>query len=483
MWRLALLPATLASLALAGCQFDRPLDIDPVDARVIDAVDAPPPCAPSTIVCDDAQGVYTECDAAGTVVRQLTCPLGCATDTEQCLDIDPHNGLAMYLDMVADPPDVVLAGAARIDPETGVLFDGPTAITVPTFIAPAGLRVFVFASLTIDGSLSVTPMGSRTWPIALLATRDMTIRGPIDVSAARNLAGPGGISGGDLAGDDLCPGGNTFFAPPAPSPGAGGGGGWFAGGIGGAINGTAGSPGGLAQREIEPFAGGCAGGIVYGNTSSSATGGGGGGALQLASRTRITFEVGGGIDASGGGGGPGFRNIAGAGGGAGGKVLIEAPQVILDGAGVVISTKGGGGAGASDASASGGPGEDGGTAANRAQGGSSPIGNIGGAGGVTTEPYPGTDAMGGGVSGGGGGGSPGTIAYFTMAGAINPINGATNRSPTIIAPLATRTIRDRPGPDASRRRHRRGLRPAWRHLEAPRGRCCRSRRHPPRCAE
>jgi hypothetical protein len=100
MWRVPTVALALAS-PLAACQFDAPVDQQPIDARLFDAA---PACVADTIVCDDAQGVYTECDATGTVVRQMTCPLGCAPDVEKCLDIDPYNGLAMYLDMVEDPP-------------------------------------------------------------------------------------------------------------------------------------------------------------------------------------------------------------------------------------------------------------------------------------------------------------------------------------------------------------------------------------------
>jgi hypothetical protein len=183
MWRLGLSAALLAS----ACQYDRPPDVMAIDAREVDAVDAPPPCTPSTIVCDDAASVYTECDAGGSVVRQLTCPLGCATDTEQCLDIDPHNGLAMYLDMVASPPDVVLVGPATLDPMTGLIFDGGRSIDVPTFVSADGIRVFVVNSLTVQGAVAVAPSANLSHPIAVVSRGDIVIRGVVDVSASRDL--------------------------------------------------------------------------------------------------------------------------------------------------------------------------------------------------------------------------------------------------------------------------------------------------------
>jgi hypothetical protein len=439
MWRLGLSAALLAS----ACQYDRPADVMPIDARELDAVDAPPPCTPSTIVCDDAAGIYTECDADGSVVRQLTCPLGCATDTEQCLDIDPHNGLAMYLDMVAAPPDVVISGAGSLHAETGAWFDGATAITIPMFIAPADLRVFVVRSLTINGTLTVTPTFALTRSVAIVATSDVVINGRVDLSADGHLAGPGGVPGGRDDENRPCEGAGDQAQPPTPSPGAGGAGASTPGGAGGAASTAAGRAGGAAATAIEPLLGGCQGGSIYDNSApaTSPRGGGGGGGLQIASRTRISLTMAGAIDASGGGASAGFRNIGGAGGGAGGTVLLEAPQVVLDGSAVVISTKGGAGAGASGGTASGLPGADGGTSTLPAAGGTSPVGSPGGRGGSTGyTAEPGGDAQGGSVSGGGGGAAAGVVAIFTANGAINPQGGAAIHGATTVDRLRLRRV-------------------------------------------
>ena len=122
------------------------LDRD-VDAPVVDAappIDAAPTCAADTITC--TAGTYVECGPDGFATRTLTCPLGCATDVAKCLDIDPRNGLATYLDMVASPPDIVLRGAATIDSTTGLLFDAGTNIPIPMFDTPFDTRVYVVNS-------------------------------------------------------------------------------------------------------------------------------------------------------------------------------------------------------------------------------------------------------------------------------------------------------------------------------------------------
>lgn len=443
MWRV---PAVVLALAspLAACQFDAPIDRMPVDAPVVDAIDAPPPCTPDTIVCDDAQGVYVECDATGTVVRQMTCPLGCAPDVEKCLDIDPHNGLAMYLDMAESAPDLVLTGPARIDTNLGVIIDQGITLAVPTaYIEGPGLRVFWVRSLTVDGAVAVSPSTSPQAPFAIVAAGEITVRGFIDISADGAAPGPGGQSAAfaqsgvlECAGED----GYAFAAGSNYSSGGGGGGGASIGGAGGQGRQSERPLGSPIDVAVEPLLGGCGGGATVVGTRRAA-GGGGGGALQLVSRTRIVFRDSGGIDASGGGGQAGSTNIGGAGGGAGGKLLLEAPQVVFDGTGVVLSTKGGGGAGSSFSQA-GGAGADGNISPSPAPGGPSSDEGIGGAGAVGSPQATGMALAGstslGNNAGGGGGGASGTLAVFTRGGVIDPLNGAALRSSTIV-----RTVRSR----------------------------------------
>lgn len=431
MWRCSLVAFSIS----AACQFDRPVDQMPVDAPLVDAA---PTCVADTITC--AADTYVECGPDGFATRTLACPLGCAPDVAKCLDIDPHNGLAMYLDMVADPPDIVLRGDATILMATGGIFDDGAAVSAPMFEATDHrLRIYVVNSLTIDGRLIIAPSEQLGHGLAFVSREAITIRGTIDVSAAADLAGPGGWPGIDLQHSQAttCIGRPVNYS--GPTPGGGGGGGAFAGGTGGGINqveggvaGTESTAGGSLVR------GGCAGGGIF--TDPETLGGGGGGSLQLASRTEIRLENLGTIDASGGGGGGGHANAGGAGGGGGGPILLEAPDVILDGASVVISSKGGGGGGAGSATVGGMPGQDGGTDATSAAGGTSPIANRGGGGGIAEAPQGGADATGGSQSGGGGGGSPGIIQFATRTGTVVPVGGAAIRGFKVESMLTTRHI-------------------------------------------
>jgi hypothetical protein len=439
MWRVPTVALALAS-PLAACQFDAPVDQQPIDARLFDAA---PACVADTIVCDDAQGVYTECDATGTVVRQMTCPLGCAPDVEKCLDIDPYNGLAMYLDMVEDPPDVVVSGTGTIDDGTGLLFDDGRDLAVPAFQdGTSGAWVLVVNSLQVTGQLVLPATAQPRRALAIVARGDISIRGPIRIDADGPLAGAGGQPPGEFGTD--CSGANVHHSSPDTSPGASGGGAATAGGAGGETTSASPTGGGL-PLEADSLFGGCAGGTVFfaGGSSVRASGGAGGGAIQLASRTSIVLSDAGSIDASGGGARAGGVLSAGAGGGGGGRVFLEAPQVVLNGPGVVLSTKGGGGSGASGPTtgALGQPGEDGGTAPVRAQGGMSPVQSNGGAGGnETADPGGGGYAGGTTTSGGGGGGAPGNVFIFTQSGVVAPANGAAIRSRLVAGRLTTRIV-------------------------------------------
>ena len=51
----------------------------------------------------------------GAVEQAIVCPLGCSTTAEKCLDVDPSNGLASYLDAAADGPTLHFTGASTIN--------------------------------------------------------------------------------------------------------------------------------------------------------------------------------------------------------------------------------------------------------------------------------------------------------------------------------------------------------------------------------
>lgn len=111
----------LGVVLVAGC-FDKPPDVEfdagPPDASVAapdSAPDASPPCVPDSIACDDDLGIYVDCDPNGAVEQAIVCPLGCSTTAEKCLDVDPSNGLASYLDAAADGPTLHFTGASTIN--------------------------------------------------------------------------------------------------------------------------------------------------------------------------------------------------------------------------------------------------------------------------------------------------------------------------------------------------------------------------------
>lgn len=427
-------------LPVAACKFPELPAID-VDAATDAPADAPPTCVPDTIVCDDALGVYTDCSIDGSVELQIRCSLGCDPNMEKCVDIDPSNGLATYLDMASAAPDLVLQGTTVIDTAAGTIFVDGESVVVPRFLAAGGIRVFAVRSLMISGTTTIVPDNGNP-ALAFVSDGDVVITGLLDVSANGSQGGPKAYWGGPLGGEWECAGGYSVDAV-VGAGGAGGAGGAQIGGDGGDGAPGQGAAGGTALVAVEPLRGGCEGGTATG-VSAYGDGGGGGGALQITSRTRIELRTSGVIDASGGGARqPAGSRRAGGGGGAGGNVVLEAPQVILDGPGVVVSTKGGGGAGAGTSPAS--NGSDGGYDDAPAPGGTSEFQSHGGRGGTaTSNPFPGEFAMGAGYEGGGGGGAVGTTLFRTTAGAIVPVNGAAIRSGSSVEPLRTRTIVGRP---------------------------------------
>jgi hypothetical protein len=299
-------------------------------------------CDPNQTVC--ANGRVQTCDANGQVVSSESCPLGCFDDQPRCREIDPSNNLAMYLDMVAAPPDLNLTDAV-FDTTTGEVLDGATTVTVPSFmvLAPSNgvsLRVFVANNVTIKKAIA-NKIGSRdevTGPaFVLLAKGDITIT---DLTA---LATAGGISS---VGCDGRPG--TADEPVVTGGvvqeiAAGGGGGANAtdGGNGGdVVNSVAGGMKGTAAgtQNLVPLRGGCPGGGL-----DFVLGGPGGGAVQLSSRTKIV--VGGNLDVRGADGGysmVGQRGFAALGAGAGGGLLLEAPRVTLNATAQLLATGGNG---------------------------------------------------------------------------------------------------------------------------------------------
>ncbi len=441
------------SLALLGCALPPPPDVDhdadphdaAIDAAIDASVDAGPDantaCVPDSVVCEADH--YVQCSSAGVVEVEIDCPLGCDGASSRCLDVDPSNGLAEYLDMARDDvaaPAVTLGTGSTIDTDSGIVFDGTSSVSVPSADLGAH-RVFMVESLAVSGNTTVT--GSRG--LMVVADGSIEITALLDVSANLKVNGPGG-GAGSCDGVDA----NSASLP----GGAGGAGNGDAGASGGTSNngGSAAGPGGalLADVDLEPLRGGCEGGQSGVTGDSCLSGfGGGGGAIQLVSRVEVNLLAAGVIDASGGGGVsasaavPGCVSTSargGGGGGSGGSVLIEAPQVRLEGGAVVISTKGGGGsAGGIGALLNG---EDGGIDEAWADGGVAQFANNGyGGRGGTSAQLP-TDGQAGNTSGlgGGGGGAVGRTRVNTSAGTVNPVGGAAVRSKITTGSLRTRLV-------------------------------------------
>src|SRR5262249_8467097 len=93
----------------------------------------PEACPASSTVCDDATGHYVECSSSGVPQLEMDCPLGCATGVEKCLDVDPSNGLAPYLDQTLTDTDVTaveLSSDSTIDTDSGQVMMGASIVPV-----------------------------------------------------------------------------------------------------------------------------------------------------------------------------------------------------------------------------------------------------------------------------------------------------------------------------------------------------------------
>ena len=295
-------------------------------------------CDPNETVC--ANGSVVTCNAAGDVTVVEDCPLGCYESEPRCREVDPSNGLGMYLDMVPSPPDLDLGGGGTIDTTEGTISTaGDVSLDVPTFLvpAPAGgapIRVFV-ANDVVLGDVSVTSGGPYGGPaLAIVA------RGEIDV------VGSVGVQSGDLLSSG-CSGSNGVHEESETTrlaSGSGGGAHATDGAAGGATSPgeTPGGQGGRAQgtAELVPLRGGCAAGGTSSTIAPATHGVRGGGAVQMTSRRLV--RVAGHIDVRGTHGDT-TNGYAFSGGGAGGGILLEAPRVELEGRGGLVASGGDGG--------------------------------------------------------------------------------------------------------------------------------------------
>jgi hypothetical protein len=362
-------------------------------------------CEPDTTTCE--AGVLARCDGGGQL-EVKSCPLGCATTSPRCLDVNPANGLAPFLDQTATAPALVLTSGVTFNTDTGaVTLSNGEQVTVPSqaIAAPSSgvpVRVFMVRSLVL-GAATFT----GTAAAAVVSDGDIEIRGLVTVAGgAMPVTECGGASGMNGAG-------------------SGGGGFGTAGGAGGAKGTTQGGAAGIGNgsSSLSPLRGGCVGG--GGSFNGKA-----GGALQLVSRIRIRFatdQAAGFITAPGRRGGrtvPDSFSGVGQGGGSGGGILLEAPFVIVP-SGHGLAANGGGAAGFCEGI--GAIGSNGGETTAPAPGGiCTTIGNGSGGAGAAgiTAAVSGQSVPSGGVGGGGGGGGLGRIRINVPPGGFSFEGGA-----------------------------------------------------------
>jgi hypothetical protein len=364
--------------------------------------------------------------------------------TTTCSKMEVANGLTRYLDIAASSGvDLVFpTGQSTIKASDGTVTINNAQQSIGSEVVN-GMRVFPVHSLTVTGQLSAVKAYSELDAPALvfIVAGDVTISGPIDLSASNAMPPPGSLSyeasvaagcaGGDGGAD------NTLASQKG---GSGGGGGYHPGAAGGASSQFAGGTAGAAPftETLEPLHGGCTGGKAPPGGYTVASGGG---AIQIVSTTKIELNGVGSIDVGGGGGEatPWDSGMPGTGGGGGGAILLQAPSITLRGADVVLAAKGGGGGGTGEnvngtAQAIG---ENGGLGDAPAQGGVYSAAYLKGGNGATTQVAP-TPGPGCGSAtpcttatkhGAGGGGGVGQIRFSTRDGNVSIVDGAKIRAP------------------------------------------------------
>ncbi|MEO7734400.1 MAG: hypothetical protein ABIY55_25815, partial [Kofleriaceae bacterium] len=296
----SILVCTVGVAALA-CGKVQPLDVDasvtPIDGPTtstdgpsIDA--APVACTPSTTVCD-SRGHIVTCDANGMASADVACALGCMTGATTCSQMEVSNGLTRYLAIAATSNvDLVFpTGHSTIKASDGVVTINNAPQTVASEVVN-GMRVFPVHSLNIVGQVAAIKGYTELDAPALvfIVAGDVTISGPIDLSADKTASPPGslkyeasttaGCVGGDGGGDNL---------EASQKGGSGGGGGYHAGAAGGASSAFAGGTASKApfSETLVPLRGGCTSGKSPANGYIVASGGG---AIQIVSTTKIELN-------------------------------------------------------------------------------------------------------------------------------------------------------------------------------------------------
>lgn len=311
------------------------------------------------------------------------------------------------------------AGAYTID--TGAT---PPTITGPINLMGAvygngasGIAVFSFDALTIPADVSIAVTGNR--PLALLSAGDMNIASTLSVNGGNGQTsglGGAGVAGGGAGGvAGPTPSSNVSRGGTGGGPGGGGGGAFFAGAP---WTGAAGLAYGRLPLRLEAGSGGGGGAST---SASGGAGGAGGGALELGALGMLTVAAP--IVADGGKGGNGGGSAGGGGGGgSGGGILLHAYILTLPSGSSSVTANGGTGGGALSLVSGGG----GGYGGNGGSGSFFPGGGGGGGGGrVAIQSVNVPDTSGIAVSGGSStpGGNPGVAGVITSARvALTPTN-------------------------------------------------------------
>lgn len=374
-------------------------------------------CSPVGTSC--GAGGVVECAADGSTTLIAPCASVCVAETPpRCGHVAPSHVVDHTL-ITASTTDLVVhagqrvqldtaSGAITLLPSTQLRAPGGSGDTsgllFRTQSQPSGpeLAIFSVGALTVEAGGLLTAVGSRG--VVLLASGAVLVQGTVDVGANGRTHGPGGYDGGDhrVAGGGPSGGGAGANDGPTIQSGGGGGGHGGEGGAGGDELGAGvhavGGAGGPASSDVDGalLLGGSGGGGGA-DGASGGRGGGGGGILQISSDASVTIASGGVVRAPGAGGYHG--NQGGGGGGAGGAIFLEAPVLTLDG---TVSANGGGGAGGGASGTDGVRGDDamgGGPGSGAAGGGDGGHG----AGATVLDGMAGTMGDGGGGGGGGGG--------------------------------------------------------------------------------
>jgi hypothetical protein len=325
--RVTFVPWVVGIAVLSACGFPRP-------ARIVDdggISDGASCVRGQALRCEGSDLVSCGGDDTGEV--REGCALGCSPGELRCRNIDPSNGLAVFLDAATSEPDLDLGTSATMNTNDGTVMAGGKSIVVRSALlaqtsAPTILVFIVHSLVANDVMIAGSQTDSKAF--AIVSDGDIRIGGVFAASADGKTPGPGSYN------DGTCKGGNGGTAGAAF---AGGGGGGFgtAGGKGGTATsddgtGAAGAAGTVTGNPLlTPLRGGCDGGGGASITTSSA---GGGGAIQLVSRTKITIT---GVVAANG-----STDLA-LGGGSGGGILLEAPVIEILGS--VVANGGGGASG------------------------------------------------------------------------------------------------------------------------------------------